>query len=184
MSNIKERLDKAKEKFADESFQKNKGLGNEVGIHIFAYNPKDEMAVRHFIESLDKETTFHVIRFDLYQILIDYLAERKLLDRIEKLEERMGKDVCEKQLEAAMSPKMYVEKMRYENHKPGDILIISGVGKVYPFTRVHTLLENVATEFKDIPIVVFYPGSYDQKSLHLFNKFFDDNHYRSFILIK
>ena len=107
-----------------------------------------------------------------------------LLEKVSACSYNMGKEVCEKQLEAAMSPKMYVEKMRYENHKPGDILIISGVGKVYPFTRVHTLLENVATEFKDIPIVVFYPGSYDQKSLHLFNKFFDDNHYRSFILIK
>ena len=184
MSNIKERLDKAKEKFADKSFQQNKGLGNEVGIHIFAYNPEDEMVVRHFIKSLDKETAFHAIRFDLYQILLDYLLEREIFDEIEEYEKDCGKDKCETLIKNMVSPEVYVEKMKYNSHKTGDILIISGIGKVYPFTRVHTLLENVATEFKDIPIVVFYPGSYDQKSLRLFNRFFDDNHYRSFILIK
>lgn len=183
MSNINECLDKAKARFQDPNFLKNKGLANEVGIYIFNYNPQDEMAVRYFLEKIKSESSFNPVEFDLYDILITYIKDRKLLERIPKVEERMGKDEVTKQLKRLVTPKMYVEKMKYDNHKYGDILIISGVGKVYPFTRVHTLLENVTTEFKDIPIVVFYPGNYDLKTLTLFNKYFDDNHYRSFSLI-
>lgn len=183
MSNINEALDKAKERFANPDFLKNKGLANEVGIYIFSYNPEDEMAVRYFLEKIKDETSFHAIEFDLYDILTGYIEEKKLTDRILKLEERTGKDMIAKQLKTLVTPKMYVDKMKYDNHQYGDVIIISGVGKVYPFTRVHTLLENVTTEFKDIPIVVFYPGDYDMKTLTLFNKYFDDNHYRSFRLI-
>ena len=184
MSNINERLDKVKKKFTDENFLANKGLGNEVGIYIFGYNPEDEMSVRFFLEKLKSETDFRTIQYDLYDIFINHLEERMLLNRVYALEERSGKDVIEKQLKTIMPPKMYVEKMKYPEHKFGDIVIVSGVGKIYPFTRVHTLLENIADEFKDVPVVVFYPGKYDGKTLTLFNQFFDDNHYRSFILIK
>lgn len=189
MSNINERLDKVKERFLDEKFLTNKGLGNEVGIYIFGYDPEDEMTVRFFLEKIKSETSFRAIEFDLYDIFINHLKERKLLDRVSALEERSGKDVVEKQLKTLIPPKLYVEKMRYEDHKHGDIVIISGVGKVYPFTRVHTLLENVTDEFKDVPVVVFYPGKYDGKSLTMFagekyKGLFDDNHYRSFVLIR
>ena len=33
-------------------FLEGKGLSNEVNIRIFCYDPKDEMAVRYFIEKL------------------------------------------------------------------------------------------------------------------------------------
>ena len=54
--------------------------------------------------------------------------------------------------------------MKYDNHQRGDVVIISGVGKIYPFVRIHTMLENIADEFKDVPVVVFYPGNYDGKT--------------------
>lgn len=184
MSSINERLDEVKNKFHEENFLTNKGLGNEVGIYIFSYNPEEEMAVRYFLENLHKEKGINPIQYDLYNIFVDHLKDRKLLERVDALEERSGKDAIEKQLKTIMPPKLYVEKMKYDNHKKGDIVIVSGVGKIYPFTRMHTMLENIADEFKDVPVVVFYPGRYDGKTLTLFNKFFDDNHYRSFILIK
>jgi len=183
MSNINERLDKAKARFKDEKFLTNKGLSNEVGVYIFSYDPEDEMVVRHFLETIKKEKGINPIQYDLYELFLNHLKQRNLLDRVVQLENRSGKDVLEKQLKTIMPPKAFVDMMKYDNHKTGDIIIISGVGKVYPFTRVHTMLENVADEFKDVPIVVFYPGKYDGKTLQLFNQFFDDNHYRSFALI-
>ena len=186
MSNINERLDKLKDKCVDPNFLLNKGLGNEVGIYIFGYEPEDEMTVRYFLGKVKEEKGFRAIQYDLYDLFINNLKERGnggLIDRVLQLEERSGKDSVEKQLKNIMPPKLYVEKMKYDNHQHGDVVMISGVGKVYPFTRVHTLLENIANEFKDVPVVVFYPGKYDGKTLTMFNKFFDDNHYRSFILI-
>ena len=184
MANINELLDKLKNKFTEEKLSTNKGLGNEVGIYIFSYNPEDEMAVRYFLSKIVNDKAFHAVVYDLYDIFIDYLNERKLLDRVSALEERSGKDVVEKQLKSLIPQKLFIEKMRYDNHQHGDIVIISGVGKIYPFARIHTMLENIADEFKDVPVVVFYPGDYDGKTLTLFNQFFDDNHYRSFILMK
>lgn len=52
---IKQRLDKLRELLLDQDFQSNRKTGNEVGLYIFAYNPKDEMPVRHFIESLKRD---------------------------------------------------------------------------------------------------------------------------------
>ena len=73
--------------------------------------------------------------------------------------------------------------MVYEPHKYGDIVVITGVGEIYPFLRVHSFLESIQHMFEDVPVVVMYPGKYDGQTLVLFNKFFDANHYRSFALV-
>jgi hypothetical protein len=130
MSNINERLDKIKEKFTDDNFLTNKGLGNEVGIYIFGYDPEDEMTVRYFLEKIKKESGFRTIQYDLYDIFVDNLKNRKLLERVSALEERSGKEIVEKQLKMLMPPKMYVENMKYPNHQYGDIVVISGVDGV------------------------------------------------------
>ena len=48
-------LDKIIERMSDESLLKNKGLSNEVGIHVFCYPPKDEITVRNFFEELKQK---------------------------------------------------------------------------------------------------------------------------------
>lgn len=181
---IAERLEKLKERFKDDNFLSNRGISNQVGIYIFDYDPKDEMAIRFFLKSIKNETGFNAIEHDLYEILKGIIEDDDVMDDLLSLEEEEGKEALEEQIKSAIDPREYIKKMEYTNHKKGDILIVSGVGKIYPFVRVHTLLENVMNCFNDIPVVVFYPGRYDGKTLTLFNKFFDDNHYRSFTLIK
>ena len=62
MSDILERLDKLKARLQDEDFLKGNGLSNEVNIHIFCYDPADEMAVRYFVEQLvsDQEVNCNI----------------------------------------------------------------------------------------------------------------------------
>ena len=55
MGNIRADLESMKERFSDEVFLSNKGLSNEVGIHVFCYDPQDEMIVRDYIEKLIPE---------------------------------------------------------------------------------------------------------------------------------
>lgn len=52
MSNIIYQLNEIKKRFSDEVFLSNKGLSNEVGIHVFCYEPKDEMLVRSYFADL------------------------------------------------------------------------------------------------------------------------------------
>ena len=43
MSNIIDQLNEVKKRFSDDIFLSNKGLSNEVGIHVFCYDPREEM---------------------------------------------------------------------------------------------------------------------------------------------
>lgn len=51
MNNITEQLDEIKSRFSDEMFLSNKGLSNEVGIHVFCYDTKNEIIVRNFLQT-------------------------------------------------------------------------------------------------------------------------------------
>ena len=46
MDMIKQELDRIKDRISDPSFLANKGLSNEVGIHVFCYDPKEELVVQ------------------------------------------------------------------------------------------------------------------------------------------
>ena len=72
-----------------------------------------------------------------------------------------------------------------DNH---NLVLITGVGKSYPLVRSHTILNNLHSLLDKVPVIMFYPGMYDQKELSLFNgsKFDglkDDNYYRAFRLV-
>ena len=63
MSDIKQELDRIKGRISDASFLANKGLSNEVGIHVFTYHPRDELIVRNGIERLVSSPS------DVYRII-------------------------------------------------------------------------------------------------------------------
>ena len=52
MSNIIDQLNEVKKRFSDDIFLSNKGLSNEVGIHVFCYDPREEMLVSSFFSDL------------------------------------------------------------------------------------------------------------------------------------
>ena len=185
MKDIVERLTSLEKNFTNEQFLTNRGLSNEVGIYIFAYDPKEEMAVQEFAKRQTGRgrSGYHVIEFDLYKTFLQICDERKITKSIPSMQERKGSEYLKEQLKKVANPEAFAKKMNYEPHEYGDILLITGVGKVYPFLRVHTFLESIQHMFEDIPIIVMYPGKYDGQTLVLFNKFFDANHYRSFAIV-
>lgn len=185
MRTILKQLHEIKERFSDEVFLTNKGLSNEVGIHVFCYDPKEEMVVRSFFSNLKnvEEQSFHLVECDLYRIFLQICEEKRILKSIPAMEKKKGSASLLKQLQKAISPEAFVEKMKYEPHKYGDILLITGVGKVYPFMRSHNILDNIQHYFSDIPIVMLYPGVYNGQELSLFDEFHDGNYYRAFNMI-
>ena len=185
MSNIIQQLNEIKGRFSDEVFLNNKGLSNEVGIHVFCYDPKDEMIVRSFFTDMinAEEQPFRLIECDLYKIFLQICEEKRILKSIPNMEKKKGSEGLLKQLQKAVSPEAFVEKMKYEPHEHGDILLITGVGKVYPFMRSHNILDNIQHIFSDIPVVMLYPGAYDGQTLSLFDEFNDGNYYRAFNMI-
>jgi hypothetical protein len=185
MDNVMNCLNKVSARLSEESFLTNKGLSNEVGIHVFCYEPKDELTVRAYFENLKSkaDVPYCLIECDLYKIFLEICEEKRILKSIPGMEERKGKEYLSKQLQKVATPEAFVEKMQYEPHQKGDILLISGVGKVYPFMRSHKILDNIQHIFSDIPILMLYPGTFNGQDLDLFGKFLDGHYYRAFNLL-
>ena len=173
MSDIKQELDRIRDRISDPSFLANKGLSNEVGIHVFCYDPADELIVRDFVSRLKAEsgTPYHIKECDLYEIFLRLLEEKR------------GKEYLLKQLQKIATPEALLEYMKYEPHEYGDVLFLTGVGKIFPFMRSHKMLDSMQHLFEDIPIVMFYPGSFNGQDLGLFGKFLDGHYYRAFNLL-
>ncbi len=182
MKNLEERLDRLKETIQKEDFLEGKGLSNEVNIHIFCYAPEEEMIVRHFTAQLreDRNLACHLIEYNLYDIFLSICADKRILDAIPAMEEKKGKEFLRKQLSRLADNQTFVEKMKYEPHRVGDLVWITGVGDAFPFIRIHDLLNAMQPEFPDVPILVLYPGSYDGRSVQLFSKLAKNSYYRAF----
>lgn len=188
MSEIVARLDALREKLSDEAFLSNKGLSNEVGLYIFAHQPSEELAVRYFVQDLLERQEqgglpYRIVHFDLYEIMLEICRERRILDRIPQMEMQRGQEFILKQIQKIAPPEAYVAHMKYNDHRHGDVVFITGVGRVFPYMRSHNILNNLQHVFDDVPVVLFYPGEYTGQSLTLFGKLFDDNYYRAFNLL-
>ncbi|MDK2991592.1 MAG: hypothetical protein PWP48_825 [Clostridiales bacterium] len=191
MDDIAERLSKIEERITDESFLKNKGLGNEVGYYIFDYPPEYELDVREYVAYLkDKinrsDMGVKIVEFDLYDIVIDMLKERNYLEKCFEFEKTKGIDYA---FEAIMkmlrltSPSNLLVNHIVANTPPRSVVFITGVGKCYPFVRSHNVLNNLHQVLDSVPVVMFFPGKYSGQDLRLFGTIKDDNYYRAFKLV-
>lgn len=188
VANIYKRLDKIKDKILDEKFIKGRGLGNEISFYIFDYDPKYELIVRDHVKFLKKMFSHErynrqIIEFDLYKMLLELTKEKQIYEQIFQMERDLGGD---KLLEALINfsvPDIFIEKIKQESEEY-NVIFITGVGKVYPFVRSHTILNNLQEKIDKKPVIMFYPGEYSGQSLNLFNTFMDDNYYRAFQLIE
>ena len=114
MEGILERLSALEKNFTNEQFLTNKGLSNEVGIYIFAYEPKDEMAVQEFVRmQKNRNSAYNIVEFDLYKTFISICEEKKIIKSIPSMQERKGSEYLKEQLKKVASPEVFVKKMVY-----------------------------------------------------------------------
>ena len=185
MSNINQKLDTLRSLIQNPDFLTGKGLSNEVNIRMFCYDPEDEMTVRHFTKQLVKDNSLNcnLICHNLYHVFLEICEEKNIIDKIPDMEEKRGSDFLKDKILKFSTTKAFAKKMHYEPHKQGDVLLLTGGGEVYPFMRVHSLLEELQISFDDIPIVVLYPGSFNGRTVTLFNEFKPNEYYRAFNII-
>ena len=84
MSEIMDRLNKINTRLSEDAFLSNKGLSNEVGIHVFCYDPVDEITVRAYFEQLKEQAdgAYRLIECDLYKIFLQICEEKRILKSI------------------------------------------------------------------------------------------------------
>lgn len=193
MKDIHERLSEIKGVITEEAFRTNKGLGNEIGFHIFDYEPQYEMLVRDYIINLKKQVErdyedIKIKEFDLYDIMLEVLDEKGYLQKNFQMEEKKGSEYVFKATEKTLrltSQKEDNKIVQYiiDRTEDDDIVFLTGVGKVWPIIRSHTVLNNLHRALDHVPVVLFFPGTYDGGSLMLFDEIKDDNYYRAFQLV-
>jgi len=186
-----ERLDRIWNRISDEDFLANRGVANEVRYYVFDYEPCDEMIIREKIKALKKQNNpesdgFQIIEFDLYDMIIEILEEKGYLEKCIKFEEQKGMEylytAVTKMLRLTNDDNLIVNRI-VENTPNNAVVFLTGVGKVFPFVRSHNVMNNLHQVLDNVPVVMFYPGTWNGQSLSLFGTITDGNYYRAFPLI-
>lgn len=175
------------EQISKTSFLRMEGIGNEVPFYITTFKAAEQNEAHQSIAALIKKLEaagISILEVNLFQLsleiiqreddLADLFAMEKTLDKAEFLEEMQSMLDVEGEIAPAIA-----QKMRNSTHQ---VLFITGVGAVFPFIRSHTILNNLQKIAKEVPMVLFFPGTYDGVSLSLFDKLKDDNYYRAYNL--
>ncbi len=186
-----ERLDKIWERISDEDFLANRGVANEVRYYVFDYEPCDELIIRDKIKSLKKQNNpdadgFQIVEYDLYEMILQILEEKGYIDKCIKFEEQKGMEylytAVTKMLRLTNDDNLIVNRI-VETVPQNAVVFLTGVGKVFPFVRSHNVLNNLHQVLDSVPVVMFYPGTWNGQSLSLFGTITDGNYYRAFPLI-
>ncbi len=187
---LEDRLNKIIPKLTSPEFLKNQGLGNEIGFWIFDYPPEREMDMRSFLNgtimpNLAKyQPAIKAVTVNLFDLVIGQLEDRNLLDKAIEMQTTQGDAKALESLRRVLKEDRLAEKLVADLDIANiDLVILSGVGAVYPMLRTHTLLSALHPYMKDTPLIMMYPGKYDGYSLRLFNKLAEDHYYRAFRLV-
>lgn len=186
-----QRLDKIWERISDEDFLANRGAANEVRYYVFDYEPCNELMTRDRIRALKKQNNpeadgFRIMEFDLYEMVIQILEEKGYLDKCVRFEEQKGMEylytAVTKMLRLTSDSNLIVNGI-LDNTPKDAVVFLTGVGKIFPFVRTHNVMNNLHQVLDCVPVVVFYPGTWNGQSLSLFGTITDGNYYRAFPLI-
>jgi hypothetical protein len=187
--NLDDRLNQILPRIISDDFLAGKGLSNDIAFFIFDYPAEEELRIREHIQFLlghapKQRPGLRIKHLNLLDFMIEVLEQRKLLDKSFAMQKAKGDDFLLKQLEKILHPNKIVDAFAEAvNPAEHDLVLLSGTGSVWPVIRSHSLLNNLHSIMGDTPLVLFFPGKYDQKSLQLFGRVPSKNYYRAFRLI-
>jgi hypothetical protein len=187
---LEERLNQILPRIASDDFLQSEGLGNEIGFWIFDYPPERELDVRNFLNgtvvpALSKRVpAIKAEVVDLFKLVTELLRERNLLDKAIEMQKNKGDDSTLAALRSVLKEDKLAQKIAEQYDIASlNLLVLSGVGAVYPMLRTHTLLSALHPIMGKTPLLMFFPGRYDGHSLRLFNTLAEDHYYRAFRLV-
>ena len=156
---LTERLNRVLPKLISDELLSGSGLGNEIGFYVFDYPAEDELRVRehiHFLlEHLPKSKPgLRVKHVNLFDLVIEHLKSRNLLDRAIQMQRTEGDEAMLKALSAPLHEsrlaQVFAEVAQPAQH---DLVLVSGVGSVWPLLRSHALLNNLHPVLNSTPKV-------------------------------
>ncbi len=180
-------------RITQESFLAGKGVANEIRFYIQDYPASSELKVRDFIRMLESRLRREKpqIRFTsvhLFQLIVDLLRERGILEKAFALQRRRGNDALNHALKGLLRAENIADRLvQIVDPRESQLVLLHGLGSAYPLVRSHTLLECLHTRLNRTPMVVFFPGEYADGQLRLFGRDgppnAGNNYYRAFRLV-
>lgn len=187
-----DRLDAIWDRISSKEFLENKGVANEVRYYVFDYEACDEQIMRQKIKDLIAKNNpdadgFRLVEYDIFKLILSILEERGYVDKCIRFEKEKGREylynAIAKLLRLTTDNNLIVNRI-IENTPEKSVVLLTGIGKVYPFVRAHNVLNNLHQVFDKVPVILFYPGNWNGQSLSLFGTISDGNYYRAFPLIQ
>lgn len=178
---------------SSDRFLRMEGLGNEVPFFIWPYPPGQELEVQaannRIIDRLRTTQGLNILVVDLFELAVELLEARggNMLERLERVEPTRSRSDFRRDLQRMLDPEQHIVpaiKRRIEAEADVDLLVLTGIGRVFPFIRSHNVLNNLQVAVSDFPVLMLFPGEYPQtassgSSLVLFNLLTDDQYYRA-----
>lgn len=145
-----------------------KGLSGEVPIFIHTYDATAEDAARQAATSLTSRlcnSGISCLQIDLLDMILEQLADEGRLDRLIAKEVDFGRTKFFETMNGLTDAKtrLIPRLMQRLEAAQAKISILTGVGRVYPFLRTHTILESLQPAMMRQPLVLFFPGQYTQE---------------------
>lgn len=175
---------------SSQRFLNKQGLGNEVPFFICPYDASRENEIKDITKRVIKklrEQNIIVLEISLYDLSIEILKSRGIFEDIINNEKKYHKDELKELLQNVLDSESHLipaikDKMEQSKF---DVLLITGVGEVFPYIRSHNVLHNLQSKAKDQPTLMMFSGDYIQSSeqgasLQLFSRLQDDKYYRAF----
>ncbi|EGO5147186.1 TPA: DUF1788 domain-containing protein [Enterococcus faecalis] len=188
---IEERFDVLERLLKSDDFLTNRGLGNEIGYYIFDYSPKNELLVREYINHLEAKNypandgyTLQV--FNLYEIMMELLESKRYIDIIAQWEKKHGIMFVATRINRLLKmeefddAEMYFTDYIRQRVKDNSVVILTGIGEIYPLVRAHSVLNKMHLVYTKRPVIMMYPGEYDRLRLTILDTNRDANYYRAF----
>jgi hypothetical protein len=171
-------------------FLTRQGLGNEVPFFICPYPAGQTVEMNDARRQLLRHAAnrnVRVLDINLFDMAIEMLEERGILDEVLEIEAGTGKDEFRELLQGVLDPHQHLVPQIAARiaAQPHEVVFLSGVGEVYPFVRASLVLENLQSTVKDTPLLMFFPGEYvahlgRMLALHLFGQVPPERYYRAF----
>jgi hypothetical protein len=175
------------------AFLKNDGLNNEVPFHICPYETSIQKDITQLIKQLCndlEDRQIKVLEINLYDLVIDVLKREGDWDWILENEVTMSREELKEELQGILDVETVItpeiaQRMASDNY---EVMLLTGIGEVFPYIRSHNVLNNLQKKAKDKPTLMFFPGEYQHSlesgaSLVLFGNLQDDKYYRAFNIL-
>jgi hypothetical protein len=170
-------------------FLQMEGLGNEVPFFIYPYPPEDALSVAQAKKRIKNKLGnkgIGVREVNLYDLSVEILKERGVWERVLAAEPDQDKEDFRELIQGMLDPQLHLAPAIRAKVDDGEfqILFLTGIGEVFPYIRSHNVLNNLQSVVKGKPMLMFFPGRYEQSdtlgsSLVLFGRLKDDQYYRA-----